>query len=174
MLAREPRRPWMCSSRQVAAEPVQRGDRAGYHCRAAAGQRRDRCAHAQAHGRLGNRRQDHPWVGGGHAPRCDCLCRVNACGPFRGEAAERSTDQGLCLFHLPTQLSLQAVVTQAALTSLAAGHDSDPLHGQTDHVVTGLLLLFVSLIGRVPAETYKAQGKARGKDSEARTGVAAL
>jgi hypothetical protein len=72
--------------------------------------------------------------------------------------------KGFAYFICLLNIALQAVVAQAALTSLAAGHDSEPLHGQTDHVLTGLLLLFVSLIGRIPAEAYGAQSKARGKE----------
>jgi hypothetical protein len=82
--------------------------------------------------------------------------------------------KGFTYFICLLNIALQAVVAQAALTSLATGHDSEPLHGQTDHVITGLLLLFVSLIGRMPAEAYRAQGEAHGTDSGARTGVAQL
>jgi hypothetical protein len=66
----------------------------------------------------------------------------------------------ICLLNI----ALQVVVAQAALTSLATGHDSVPLHGTTDHVVTGLWLLFVSFRGRIPAEAGKVHGKERGKD----------
>lgn len=69
----------------------------------------------------------------------------------------------ICLLNI----ALQVVIAQAALTSLAAGHDSDPLHGTTDHVVTGLFLLFASLIGRIPAEAGKARGRARLKNQPA-------
>jgi hypothetical protein len=58
-------------------------------------------------------------------------------------------------------IALQVVVAQAALTSLAAGHDSDSISGTTDHVVTGLCLLFASVIGRMLAGTGKAHGTAR-------------
>jgi hypothetical protein len=71
--------------------------------------------------------------------------------------------KGVAYFICLLNIALQAVVAQAALTSLAAGHDSVPLHATTDHVITGLFLLFVSLIGRIPAEADNAQGKARGE-----------
>jgi hypothetical protein len=72
--------------------------------------------------------------------------------------------KGIAYFICLLNIALQAVVAQAALTSLAGGRDSVPLHATTDHVITGLFLLFVSLIGRIPAEADKAQGKARGEE----------
>jgi hypothetical protein len=70
--------------------------------------------------------------------------------------------KGVAYFICLINIALQVVVAQAALTSLANGHDSDPLHGTTDHVVTGLVLLGVSFIIRIPAEADKAQGTREG------------
>jgi hypothetical protein len=58
----------------------------------------------------------------------------------------------ICLLNI----ALQVVVAQAALTSLARGHDFAAPHGTTNHVITGLCLLFVSLAGRIPAEAVRA------------------
>jgi hypothetical protein len=74
----------------------------------------------------------------------------------------------VCLINI----ALQGVVAQAALTSLALGHDSVPLHATTDHVVTGLGLLFASFVGRILAEVYQAPGTARTKDSASAAGDA--
>jgi hypothetical protein len=81
--------------------------------------------------------------------------------------------KGAAYFICLLNIALQAVVAQAALTSLAAGHDSVPLHATTDHVITGLFLLFVSLVGRIPAEANEAQGKARGTNPAANADDAA-
>jgi hypothetical protein len=67
----------------------------------------------------------------------------------------------VCLINV----ALQGVVAQAALTSLALSHDSEPLHATTDHVVTGLGLLFASFVGRILAEAFRDSGKARPKES---------
>lgn len=70
-------------------------------------------------------------------------------------------------------IALQGVIAQAALTSLAAGHDSDPLSATTDHVVTGLGLLFASLVGRIAAEIGKAQAHAEKHDNDSAMSAAA-
>ncbi len=78
---------------------------------------------------------------------------------------------GTCFVGL-INIALQVVVAQAALTSLAIGHDNAPMHATTDHVVTGLSLLFVSLVGRMLAGAGWARGKARATDPVSRVGDA--
>lgn len=71
----------------------------------------------------------------------------------------------LVYFVCLVNVALQVVIAQAALTSLALGHDSEPLHATTDHVVTGLGLLFASFVGRILAGAFQDSGKARAKGS---------
>jgi hypothetical protein len=82
--------------------------------------------------------------------------------------------KGVVYFVCLVNVALQVVVAQAALTGLATSRDAVPLHASTDHVVTGLGLLFASFVGRILAEAYRgAQGKARRKESASAADVAA-
>jgi hypothetical protein len=65
--------------------------------------------------------------------------------------------KGVAYFLCLLNVALQVVIAQAALTSLATDRDSVPLHGTTDHVITGLGLLFVSIIVRIPVRPGPAQ-----------------
>jgi hypothetical protein len=77
--------------------------------------------------------------------------------------------QGVTYFIGLINIALQGVVAQAALTSLSADHDSEPMHATTDHVVTGLGLLFAGLVCRLLAEAVSTSGNVRKKKGAAIT-----